>query len=161
MITYTAIPSDSLNFKMQKIVTSSTSFTELTTFYSDNNTCNTVSGYYAKSFTAFSKGDNITIASAPSPYPNYATKITYVESCFIAKGITDTATTFLNSMSGVSGVVTGTEHVQAGNESTYYNIATLNDNLSNTSYNWFYFGPQSTSAYPDNFSTSSGDVMWQ
>ena len=44
-IGYSGIPSDSLNFKKQIIVTSSTSFTELHTYYSDNNSCATVSGY--------------------------------------------------------------------------------------------------------------------
>ena len=45
MISYNSIPSDSLNYKYQIIVTSSTSFTKLLTFYSDNNSCATVSGY--------------------------------------------------------------------------------------------------------------------
>ena len=42
IIGYNAIPSDSLNFKYQVIVTSSTSFTDIVTYYSDNNSCATV-----------------------------------------------------------------------------------------------------------------------
>ena len=44
MIGFGGIPSDSQNFKNQLIVTSSTSFTKIYTYYSDNNSCATVSG---------------------------------------------------------------------------------------------------------------------
>ena len=161
MISYNAIPGDSQNFKNQIIVTSNTSFTHIMTYYSDNNSCATVSGYHATSYTEFAVGDNITIASAPSPYPDYGTKVSYKETCFMAKGVTDTATAFINAMSGVSGAVTGTELNQSGDNSTYYNIMTLNDNKSSTAYDWLYVGPKSTSGYPDNYSSSSGEVMWQ
>ena len=162
MIGYGGIPSDSLNFKNQIIITSSTSFTEIMTYYSDNDSCATVSGYHATSYTEFSAGDNITIANAPSPYPDYGTKVSYKATCFMAKGVTDTATAFLNSMSTVSGAVTGTELNQEDNGDTYYNIMALNDNHSNTTYDWFFLGPKSTSAYPDNYSSGDGgDSMWQ
>jgi len=161
MIGYGGIPSDSLNFKNQIIITSSTSFTEIITYYSDNDSCATVSGYHATSYTEFSAGDNITIVSAPSPYPDYGTKVSYKATCFMAKGVTDTATAFLNSMSTVSGAVTGTELNQSGDNSTYYNIFALNDNHTANAKDWLFVGPKSTSAYPDNYSSSSGDVMWQ
>ena len=161
MIGYGGIPSDSLNFKNQIIITSSTSFTEIMTYYSDNDSCATVSGYHATSYTEFSAGDNITIASAPSPYPDYGTKVSYKDTCFMAKGVTDTATAFLNSMSTVSGAVTGTELNQAGDNSTYYNIMALNDNKTANAYDWLFVGPKSTSAYPDNYSASDSDAMFQ
>ncbi|SVC43757.1 uncharacterized protein METZ01_LOCUS296611 [marine metagenome] len=161
MIGYGGIPSDSLNFKNQLIVTSSTSFTELVTYYSDNNSCATVSGYHATSYTNFTVGDNITIVDAPTPYPDYGTKVSYKATCFMAKGVTDTATAFLNSMSTVSGAVTGTELNQEDNGDTYYNIMAVNDNHTSSVYDWLFVGPKSTSAYPDNYSSSSGDVMWQ
>ena len=161
MIGYGGIPSDSLNFKNQLIVTSSTSFTELVTYYSDNNSCATVSGYNATSYTNFTVGDNITMATAPSPYPTYGTKVSYKATCFMAKGVTDTATAFLNSMSTVIGAVTGTELNQEDNGNTYYNIMAVNDNHTSSVYDWLFVGPKSTSAYPDNYSSSSGDVMWQ
>ncbi len=161
MIGYGGIPSDSLNFKNQLIVTSSTSFTELVTYYSDNNSCATVSGYHATSNTNFTVGDNITMATAPSPYPTYGTKVSYKATCFMAKGVTDTATAFLNSMSTVIGAVTGTELNQEDNGNTYLNIMAVNDNHTSSVYDWIFVGPKSTSAYPDNYSSSSGDVMWQ
>ena len=161
MIGWNAIPSDSLNFKMQWIVTSSTSFTDLITYYSDNNSCATVSGYHATSYTNFTVGDNITMATAPDGYPTYGTKVSYKDTCFMAKGVTDTATAFLNAMSTVSGAVTGTELNQADSGSTYYNIMALNDNHSGTTYDWFYMGPKSTSAYPDNYSSNDSDAMYQ
>ena len=160
-ISYNAIPSDSLNFKYQIIVTSSTSFTDIKTYYSDNNSCATVSGYYATSYTNFTVGDNITMVTAPSGYPTYGTKVSYKATCFMAKGVTDTATAFLNAMSTVSGAVTGTELNQADSGSTYYNIMALNDNHSGTTYDWFYMGPKSTSAYPDNYSSDDSDEMYQ
>ena len=159
-IGYGAIPSDSLNFKAQIIVTSSTTFTDLITYYSDNNSCATVLGYHATSYTEFSVGDNITIVEAPSPYPDYGTKVSYKDTCFMAKGVTDTATAFLNAMSDVSGAVTGKELNQAGSGSTYYNIMALNDNHSGTTYDWLYVGQKSTLAYPDNFS-SGDDITYQ
>ena len=162
MIGYGGIPSDSLNFKYQYIVTSSTSFTEIATYYSDNNSCATVSGYHATSYSEFSVGDNITIIEAETPFPDYGTKVSYKDTCFMAKGVTDTATAFINAMSTVSGAVAGTELNQSGSGSTYYNIMALNDNHSGTTYDWFYLGPKLTTGYPDNYSVGDGgDVMFQ
>ena len=161
MIGYGGIPSDSLNFKYQNIITSSTSFTTLYTYYSDNNSCATVSGYHATSYTEFTAGDNITIVEAPSPYPDYGTKVSYKATCFMAKGVTDTATAFLNAMPTVSGAVTGTELNQEDSGSTFYNIMALYDNRTEVAYDMFFVGPESTSAYPDNYSSSSGTSMWQ
>ena len=101
------------------------------------------------------------MATAPDGYPTYGTKVSYKDTCFMAKGVTDTATAFINAMSNVSGAVTGTELNKAGSGSTYYNIMALNDNHSGTTYDWFYMGPKSTSAYPDNYSSSDSDVMYQ
>ena len=157
-IGFGAIPSDSLNFKYQIIVTSSTSFTDIKTYYSDNNSCATVSGYYATSYTNFTVGDNIA-ATGSSPYPTYGTKVSYKDTCFMAKGVTDTATAFINAMSDVSGAVTGTELNQAGSGSTYYTIMALNDNHSGTTYDWLYVGPKSTSAYPDDYQSGDGGDM--
>jgi len=160
MIGYNAIPSDSVNFKMQHIVTSSTSFTSKITYYSDNNSCDTVSGYHATSYTNVTVGDNVTPASS-SPYPNYGTKVSYKDTCFMAKGVTDTATAFINAMSNVSGAVTGTELNKSGSGSTYYNIMALNDNHSADSHDWFYMGDKSASGYPDYSSGDGGEVMFQ
>ena len=161
MISYNSIPSDSQNFKYQIIVTSSTSFTKLLTYYSDNNSCATVSGYEARSITNFTVGDNITMATAPSPYPTYGTKVSYKSTCFMAKGVTDTSTAHINAMSNVSGAVTGTELNQADSGYTYYNIMALNDNHSGTTYDWFFVGEESTSDYPDNYSEHDSDAMFQ
>ena len=108
MISYNSIPSDSQNFKYQIIVTSSTSFTKLLTYYSDNNSCATVSGYHATSYTNVTVGDNVTTTDT-DPYPTYGTQVRYKDTCFMAKGVTDTATAHINAMSNVSGAVTGTE----------------------------------------------------
>ena len=161
IIGYDAAPSDTLNFKYQVIVTSSTSFTDIKTYYSDNNSCATVSGYHATSNTNFTVGDNITMATAPSPYPTYGTKVSYKTTCFMGKGVTDTATAWLNALSHVSGAVTGTEINKEGSGNTYYNIMALNDNHSGTTYDWFFVGEESTSDYPDNYSEHDSDAMFQ
>ena len=161
IIGYDAAPSDTLNFKYQVIVTSSTSFTDIKTYYSDNNSCDTVSGYDAKSYTNFTVGDNISMATSPGCCPTYGTQVSYKATCFMAKGVTDTATAFINSMSTVSGAVTGTELNQSGSGETYYNIFALNDNHSGTTYDWFFVGPESTSDYPDNYSERESDTMFQ
>ena len=163
MISYNSIPSDSQNFKYQIIVTSSTSFTKLLTYYSDNNSCATVSGYYATSYSEFSVGDNVTVVSPESPFPTYGTKVSYKDTCFMAKGVTDTATAFINAMSNVSGAVTGTELNKEGSGNTYYNIWALNDNHTANAYDYLFTGPKSTSGYPDNYTvgSDSGDAMYQ
>ena len=79
----------------------------------------------------------------------------------MAKGVTDTATAFINAMPNISGAVTGTELNSADSGSTYYDIMAINDNHSSTTYDYLFTGPKSTSAYPDNYSSSSGDVRWQ
>ena len=101
------------------------------------------------------------MATAPSGYPTYGTKVSYKDTCFMAKGVTDTATTFINAMSNVSGAVTGTELNKSGSGSTYYNIMALNDNHSGTTYDWFFVGEESTSDYPDNYSENDSDAMFQ
>ena len=161
MISYNSIPSDSQNFKYQIIVTSSTSFTKLLTYYSDNNSCATVSGYDAKSYTNFTVGDNITMATSPGCCPTYGTQVSYKATCFMAKGVTDTATAHINAMSNVSGAVTGTELNQADSGYTYYNIMALNDNHIGTTYDCFFVGEESTSDYPDNYSDRESDTMFQ
>ena len=161
IIGYDAAPSDTINFKYQVIVTSSTSFTTLYTYYSDNNSCATVSGYHATSYSEFSVGDNITIVDAENPFPDYGTKVSYKDTCFMAKGVTDTATAWINALSYVSGAVTGTEINKEGSGNTYYNIMALNDNHSGTTYDWFYLGPKLTTGYPDNYSDRDSDAMYQ
>jgi len=81
----------------------------------------------------------------------------------MAKGVTDTATAFINSMSTVSGAVAGTELNQSGSGSTYYNIWALNDNHTANAYDYLFTGPKSTSGYPDNYTvgSDSGDAMYQ
>ena len=79
----------------------------------------------------------------------------------MAKGVTDTATTFINAAFTGIGAVTGTESNKSGSGETYYNIMALNDNHTNTTYDWFYVGPKSTSAYPDNYSSNDSDAMYQ
>ena len=80
----------------------------------------------------------------------------------MAKGVTDTATEFINAMSNVSGAVTGTELNKSGSGSTYYNIVALKDNSSEDNYDWFYAADKSTTGYPDNYSSGDGgDVMFQ
>ena len=159
MINWNAIPSDSQNFKMQWIVTSSTSFTDIVTYYSDNNSCATVSGYHATSYTNVTVGDNVTPASS-SPYPNYGTQVSYKDTCFMAKGVTDTVTAFINAQFVGIGAVTGTESNKSGSGETYYNIMAIVDNHTGITYDLLFVGEKSTSAYPDNY-TSSSDILYK
>jgi len=79
----------------------------------------------------------------------------------MAKGVTDTATAFLNAMPTVSGAVTGTELNQEDSGSTYNNIMALYDNRTEVAYDMLFVGPKSTSAYPDNYSSDDSDEMYQ
>ena len=78
----------------------------------------------------------------------------------MAKGVTDTATAFINSMSHISGAVTGTELNQDDDGETYYNIMALVDNHTGITYDLLFVGEKSTRAYPDNY-TSSSDILYQ
>ena len=89
----------------------------------------------------------------------YATKVSYTYSCFVGKGETDNATTLLNNK-GIGTFTKGTELAVDVTDVTYYNIMAIADNVSGSSYNWFYLGSESTSRYPDNFSENN-DVTWQ
>ena len=78
----------------------------------------------------------------------------------MAKGVTDTATAHITAMSNVSGAVTGTELNIEDDGETYYNIMALNDNHTGITHDMLFVGPKSTSAYPDNY-TSSSAILYQ
>ena len=155
---YNVVPDDTLSLKAQYFITSSTSFTTSVKFYTDA-ACATSSGYANYSYTSVTAGDNITMTTAPSPFPTYATKVIYTYSCFVGKGETDIATTLLNNK-GIGTFTKGTELAVDVTDVTYYNIMAIADNVSGSSYNWFYLGSESTSSYPDNLS-GNNDVTWQ
>ena len=100
------------------------------------------------------------MATAPSPYPTYGTKVSYKSTCFMAKGVTDTATAFINTMNNVSGAVTGTELNKSGSGETYKNIMAIVDNHTGITYDLLFVGEKSTSAYPSNY-TSSSAILYQ
>ena len=71
---YNVDPDDTLSLKAQYLITSSTSFATSVQFYTDD-ACATSSGYANYSYTSVTAGENITMTTAPSTFPTYATKV--------------------------------------------------------------------------------------
>ena len=156
--TFTAVlPSGTLGFKNQQIVTSSTSFTDSWQYYSDTS-CSTSTGYLNYGFTSVSVKDNVTGLTAGSnpTRPTIATKVTYAYSCLAAKGEADNATTYLNNL-GIGTFTKGTELTLTGGGTVYKNIWATTDNVSGSTKNWFWIGSKSSSSYPSDW--ASGNSM--
>ena len=157
--TFTAVlPSGTLGFKNQQIVTSSTSFTDSWQYYSDTS-CSTSTGYLNYGFTrVFQLGDNVTGLTAGSnpTRPTSATKVSYASSCLVAKGETDNATIYLYNL-GIGTVTKGTEGAVTGGGIVYKNIWATTDNVSGLTKNWLWIGSKSGSSYPSGW--ASGDSL--
>ena len=55
--------------------------------------------------------------------------------------------------------ISGSKNIFVSQPTTYKNIMALNDNHSSSACVWLFVGPKGSSAYPDNYSSSDGDVM--
>ena len=151
------LPSGTLGFKNQQIVTSSTSFTDSWQYYSDTS-CSTSTGYLNYGYTSVSVGDNVTgLTAGSSPTrPTSATKVSYASSCLVAKGETENASTYLNNL-GIGTVTKGTEGAVTGGGTVYKNIWATTDNVSGSTKNWLWIGSKSSSSYPSGW--ASGDSL--
>ena len=159
-----AIPSGTLGFKKQIIITSSTSFTESMQYYSDAS-CATMTGHMNNLLKDFAVGDNIsglTAGSNPTK-PTTANKVSYKEQSLAINCNTDACTTFFNSTFGAStlaalGYKQGTELVVSNSDSEVNIWETfIPINYTKT---YLLTGSAAESTYPTDWSSSTG-VWWQ
>ena len=141
-----SVPSGTGSFKHKFIVTSNSSHTIADYWYSDSN-CSTSIGYLYKNYNSITVGDNTTGLNENLSRPSYGYKVDKTYSSVTLKGITDNATTLLNSwFSDYCTVTKGVEYnVPAGQTvyKAYWNSA------DSGSTDWFWMSPKGTSGYSD------------
>ena len=162
-VSLSAVPSDTLAFKKQIIITSSTTYTNLIQYYSDAS-CATITGYTNLLYKDFLVGDSLSGLSGSSPTkPTTAKKVSYNAQSLALNCNTDTCTTFFNSLYTASALSTlgytqGTELLvtNTGSEVNIWETGTL----SGSSKAYLFTGTSAASTYPDNW-TSNTSVYWQ
>ena len=159
------IPSDSLGFKLQVIITSSTTWTKSTQYYSDAS-CATLTGYFNSGYKNASVGDSLSgLSAGSSPVkPTTAKKISYNSDFTALKSNTDTTTSHFNTLFGAStlstlGFTQGTElNVDDTDEAQELNIWETGT-VSGSSKTYLFFGDAHSTNYPSDW--TSADVWWQ
>ncbi len=162
-VSLSAVPSDTLAFKKQIIITSSTTYTNSIQYYSDAS-CATITGYTSLLYKDFLVGVSLSGLGGSSPTkPTTAKKVSYNEQSLALNCYTDTCTTFFNSRYTASALSTlgytqGTELLvtNTGSEVNIWETGTL----SGSSKAYLFTGTSAASTYPDNW-TSNTSVYWQ
>ena len=164
-VTLSAIPSNTLAYKKQIIITSSTTYTESMQYYSDTS-CATLTGYFNLLYANFSVGDSLSGLSAGSnpAKPTTAKKVSYTHPSMNLKSNTDTTTAWFNSTLGSSSLATlgfkqGTELVlPISTPESSVNIWETSA-MSGSSKTYLFTGSSATSTYPTGWTSAS--VWWQ
>ena len=162
-VTASAVPSGTLSFKKQMIISSSTTFTESMQYYSDAS-CATLTGYFNSGYKTLLVGDSLSGLSGSSPTkPTTAKKVSWNDDFIALKSNTDATTTWFNSKFGASslstlGFVQGTELKVTNDPDTKVSI--WETGTMSGSSKTYLFTEDSASTYPDNW-TSNASVWWQ
>ena len=158
-----AMPSGTLGFKWDIIITSSTTWTKSMQWYSDAS-CATKTGYMKKLYKDFAVGDSLSgLTAGDMGLPTTAKKVSYKEESLALKCNTDACTTFFNSNFGASALATlgytqGTELVVSNSDSEVNIWETFVPiNYTKT---YLLTGSAAESTYPTDWSSSTG-VFWQ
>tara|TARA_Y100000294_G_scaffold173794_1_gene190617 strand:+ start:210 stop:968 length:759 start_codon:yes stop_codon:yes gene_type:complete len=122
-----AIPTGTASFQYQFVMTSTTTFVERNSWYSDTS-CATPIATFVKGFTNFATGDNLSGLSV-SGKPSTATQYTATETCTDTYPYNEAGVTFLDSLVTGSGIthVSGTRSTCAGDGDTEYGIMNISD----------------------------------
>ncbi|MDP6585742.1 MAG: hypothetical protein QF535_13890, partial [Anaerolineales bacterium] len=155
------MPSATEGFKIQKIFTSSTSFTKKYSFYAEDN-CSTETGYVKygyKDITVGAAVTGLTAGSDPSR-PTSAYKVKYSKLNMITKGNTPLAVVYLNTYFYALLGMTHTSGVEQTNSAsgTLYDIWATGVSGSNT-YLFSKWDP-STTTYPTDW-TQNDDISFK
>lgn len=159
------LPSNTLAFKNQINITSSTTWAQSMQYYSDAS-CATLTGYMNMGYKNASVGDSLSGLSAGSnpAKPTTAKKISYNKDFTALKSNTDTTTTFFNTLLGAStlstlGFTQGTElNIDNTDEDQEVNIWETGT-MSGSSKTYLFFGDAHSTNYPSDW--TSADVWWQ
>ena len=164
MIALSALPSDTLGYKSQIIISSSTTYTISMQYYSDAS-CATITGYMNVGYKNFLVVGSLSGLSGSSPTkPTTAKKVSWNDDFTALKSNTDSTTTWFNSVFGASSLSTlgfaqGTELKVTNDPDTNVSIWETGT-LSGSSKTYLFTERDSASTYPDNW-TSNASVWWQ
>ena len=159
-------PTGTQSILKKKIITSSTSFVNHESYYSDT-ACTSRLGYLEKKYSNLSVGDTVSGLDNSSGRPTSGYKVTYNGECGKLMGDTDAATDKLNAtyayLLKFNLLTTGTEQVfgmgfsgQLGD--TNYDIWGAGDNGTTFS---FYSSRGSTESQPSDWDANSGGNTYQ
>ena len=117
------LPSGTAAFTLQRVITSSSSFAQVTKSYSDT-ACSSELASLVIGFSDVSLSDNVTglTASTSNDLGTNATKASFKESCLKGKGTTDAGTTWLTSYTTGSSITwtTGEEQICSSSQAVKY-----------------------------------------
>ena len=150
------LPSGTVSFKNQKIITSSRSFTKMYSYYSTAN-CSTKTGhikYNYRDLTIGSSVSGLTAGSEPTR-PTSAYKVQYSKLNVISKGKTSTAVSFLNTFVGMTHSL-DVEQTKP-DSGTIYNIWATG---TAGGVNLLFIGTESPSTYPTGW-TSNDEISFK
>ena len=159
-------PTGTQSVLQKRIVTSSTSFVDHESYYSDT-ACTSRLGYVEKRYSNVSVGDQVSGLDTSSGRPSSGYKVTYNGECGTMVGDTDAATDKLNAtyayLLRLNPLTTGTERVfgmgwGGGLAYTSYDIWGAGDN--GTTYS-FYSARGSTQSQPSDWDANSGGNTYQ
>ena len=159
-LTLMGVPTGTVAFKKQFIITSSTKFTSSLQWYSDS-TCSTITGYFNLGYTGVtfdnSVATSLTAGSSPTK-PTSAVKMTYAEEGYGLMGNTDGTLAYFTAMGLTleSGVETLVEETSP---TTYYTLMNSGTQSGSDSAYLFIANP-SNSSYPSDWS-SNDTVYWK
>ena len=159
-LTLMGVPTGTVAFKKQFIITSSTKFTNSMQWYSDA-TCSTLTGYFNSGYNgvAFdsSVATSLTAGSSPTK-PTSAVKMTYASEGYGLMGNTDGTLAYFTAM-GLT-LESGVEKlVEETSPTTYYTLMNSGTQSGSDSA-YLFIANQSSSAYPSDWS-SNDTVYWK
>ena len=160
-LTTMSVPTGTVAFKRQFIVTSSTTFANSLQWYSDA-TCSTITGYFNLGYTGVefdsSVATSLTAGSSPTK-PTSAAKMKYVQEGYGAMANTDGTMAYFATIGLSSYMTSGTEFLmEQSSPTTYYTLIT-HGTQSGSDSSYLFFANQSSS-YPTDWSGSDA-VYWK
>ena len=159
-LTLMGVPTGTVAFKKQFIITSSTTFASSFQWYSDA-TCSTITGYFNLGYTGVefdgSVAMSLTAGSSPTK-PTSAVKMTYASEGYGLMGNTDGTIAYFTAL-GLT-VESGVEKlVEETSPTTYYTLMNSGTQSGSDSA-YLFIANQSSSAYPSDWS-SNDTVYWK
>ncbi len=161
-LTQMSVPTGTVAFKKQFIITSSTKFTSSLQWYSDS-TCSTITGYFNKGYTGVtfdnSVANSLTAGSSPTK-PTQAVKMNYASEGYGMMANTDGTMAYFARMGLSSYMTSGTEFTMEESSPTTYYTLMNSGTQSGSGSAYLFIANQSSSSYPSDWS-SNDTVYWK